>query len=157
MKKQLVTVEGSVITVAYPTIKKTVVLDVSKCSAEVREAMLMHGGSQKLGDAASGKSPTEKFDMATRIVESLYAGSWNLESREVDTTAIVVEAVSRIKKLKITKVQEVIDALSEDDAAEKVKDWRSNVKVKAEIAKIRAERAAVVAEESEEDADDIEV
>lgn len=155
MKKQIVKVEGSVITVEYPTIKKAVVLDVAKCSAEVREAMLMHGGGQKLGDAASGKSPAEKFEMATRIVESLYAGNWNLESREVDTTAIVVEAVSRIKKLKIAKVQEVIDALGEDEAAEKVKDWRSNAKVKAEIAKIRAERAAVAADEAEDD--DIEI
>lgn len=157
-KKQKITVTGSVVKVEYPTIRKSLSVDVSQLGDEVKFAALIHGVKQRLGDAESGQPPTLKYAMASRIVEAFGNGSWDLESRDVDTSAIVFEAVERIKGLKKGEVAATFEKndADEETIAGKVKEWRANAKVKAEIAKIRAERAAAAAEESDDD-DEIEL
>jgi hypothetical protein len=150
-KKQKVSRKGSVVTVEYPTIKKSVSLDVAKVPADMRELLLYHGAGQKLGDAASGGTPIEKFEMATRIIAGLYAGEWELKGTP-DTSGIILEAVSRIKKIPLAKLQKAAEA-----DPEKVKTWGANVGVKAEVAKIRAERAAALADEADEEELEIEI
>ncbi len=150
-KKQVVTMAGSVLTVAYPTIGKTFKTDTAKYTAALQQAALAHGWKQKFGDAASGKSPTEKYEMVQRIHAELLNGNWELTGT-VDHSAIIIEAVSRIKKLKLAEVEKAAAK-----APDKVKEWGTNASVKAEVAKIRAERAAKAAEESDDDTDSIEV
>jgi hypothetical protein len=145
VKKQKLSRKGSVVTVEYPTIKKSVTLDVAKVPAEMRELLLYHGAGQKLGDAASGGTPLEKFEMASRIVAGLYAGEWELKGTP-DTSGIILEAVSRIKKIPLVKLQKAAEA-----KPELVKDWGANVTVKAEVAKIRAERAEALADEADDE------
>ena len=149
MKKQQVSVVNGVLTVEYPTIGKSFKADLSQYSDAVRGFALIHGFKQKFGDAASGGTPAEKFQMVQRIHESLLNGEWELTATP-DHSTIVLEAICNLKKLKLDKVQKVA-------TPEKIKEWASNVRVKAEIARIRATRAAKVADEAEEDDVEIEL
>lgn len=153
-KKQKIEVVGTVITVSYPTIRKSLSRDVSKFEDAVKFEAMIHGFKQKYGDVESGGSPAEKFAMLTRVMESHDAGSWDLTTK-ADDGAIVIEAVTRIKGLEVEEVRAVVEKAGEA-GPEKLKEWRTNAKVKAEIAKIRAERAAAAAEEAE-DEDEIEL
>lgn len=146
-KKQKVSVKGMVGTVEYPTIGKTFSADISKYPEEMKTELLLHGWKQKFGDAESGGTPAEKYAMVQRIHENLLAGQWELTGTP-DLTPIVAEALSRIKKVKVDKILPILEK-----EPEKVKEYASNPKVKAEIAKIRAEKAAKAAE----GADDIDI
>lgn len=146
-KKQQVSKSGTIVSVHYPSIKKTVSIDYSILSPEMQLQAGLHGLGQKLGDAASGCSPEEKYQMASRIVAGLREGQWELTSTPVDLTPIICEAIARIQKVPLAKVQKA----AEKAGLETVKEWGSKQKVKAEILKIRAERAAKAAEEVEDD------
>ena len=148
-KKQVVTMAGSVLTVAYPTIGKKFVTDTAKYVAALQAAALAHGWKQKFGDAASGGTPAEKYEMVQRIHAGLVTGEWEL-SPVIDHSAIIIEAVSRIKKLTIAQVTKAAD---KREGA--VKEWGANAGVKAMVATIRAERATEAAEASDDDAEDI--
>jgi hypothetical protein len=149
MKKQRVYRKSNVVGVEYPTLGKAVECDLDRLSDPIKFLGLAHGIGQKLGDAASGKEPAEKFEMASRIVEALYNGDWELTGTR-DDTIIVVQAVSRIKGVDETKVHAKLEKLEEEKASEMIKEWRSHPKIKAEIAKIRAEQAQIAAENAEE-------
>lgn len=140
-KKQIVGVKGTVVSVTYPTIGKTAEVDYSALSKAMQLQAGLHGLKQKLGDAESGGSPAEKFAMVQRIIEGLKSDQWELTAT-IDMTPLILEAVSRIKKIPLKKLESV--------SPEKAKEWGGNLKVKAEIAKIRAEKAAKAAEEAEE-------
>ena len=144
-KKQRLSIVGTVLTVEYPSIGKKLVVDFSKYKPEIAACALAHGFKQKFGDAKSGKSAGEKFEEVKEIHASLLAGEWE-RTAAPDLTPIICEALARIKKVPLKKVEQTAQAAGE----EVVKGWGKDPKVRAEILKIRAERAAVEAEESEE-------
>jgi len=145
VKKQKVSVVGTVLTLEYPSIGKKFVVDFSKYSAEMQAHGLAHGFKQKYGDAESGGTAAEKFAEVQEIHAGLLAGEWERRG-ERDLTPIICEAVGRIKKIPLKKILQTAEK-----APEMVATWGSNIKVKAEILKIRAERAAKAAEDSDED------
>ena len=144
-KKQKVSMTGWTLTIEYPSIGKTFHADILKYPKEMQEELQKHGAKQKFGDAESGGTPVEKYAMVQRIHEGLLAGQWELTGTP-DMSGIVAEAVGRIKKVKPEKILAIFEKMPE-----KIKEFASNVKVKAEIAKIRAERAAKVADEAEDE------
>lgn len=146
-KVQTLAYEGDVLTITYPKINKKVVVDTSKLPHQ--SYACRHGWKQRFGDFESGdKTGAQKFDTVSKYVEHLKAGGdWNM-SGERDTTAIVVEALNRIDSKKYPKNKLLKVAEQNPDA---VKDWRANVRVRAMIAKIYAERAAKAAESEEEE------
>lgn len=143
-KKQKIGVNGTVLTVQYPTIGKQFSVDFAKYSDKMRAAAMVHGFKQKFGDAASGGTPEEKLAEVRAIHESLMNDEWE-RTGERDMTAVICEAVSRLKKIPLPKILKAAEV-----APDQVKEWRVNAKVKAEIAKIYAERAKKRAEEAEE-------
>lgn len=145
-KKQRVSVIGTVLTVEYPTISRKFVTDYSKYSAEMRVLAERHGFKQKYGDAASGGTAQEKYAEVQEIHASLLAGEWE-RTATVDLTPLICEAIARIQKKPLAKVT----AAAEKAGADKVKEWGANAKVKAEMLKIRAERAAKAAEADDEE------
>lgn len=145
MKKQRVSVVGTVLTVEYPTIGKKFTVDYSKYGQPVQVCALAHGYKQKFGDAASGGTPAEKLAEVNAIHASLLAGEWE-RTATVDLTPIICEAVARIKRVPLGKISKIAEGHEE-----MVKEWGSNAKVRAEILKIRAERASKIAEESDEE------
>lgn len=145
-KKQSVTFrEGKMLRVEYSTIGKSFEVDVSKYSPEIRALAMAHGFKQKFGDAASGGTPAEKFEEVQAIHASLLAGEWE-RTATVDLTPLICQAVSRIKKVTLARVE----AAAKKAGPDKVKEWGTDLNVKAEIAKIRAEKAAQAAEDAEE-------
>lgn len=152
MKKQIVKFTGDVLTVEYPTINKTLTVDCAKLPASIYIACdaSRHGMKQKLGDTKSGELPSEKYSQNLRVIDGLKEGRWNLEA-DRDDTPFVVEAVARVKGVSVAKLDKILDGLEEEKAAELVKEWRGNLKVKKAMADLRAERAAKAAEESTEE------
>jgi hypothetical protein len=143
-KKQKVAVVGWVLTAEYPTIGKKFSADISKYPQAMKDELCKHGAKQKFGDAESGGSPQDKYAMVQRIHEGLMQGNWELTSTP-DMSGIILEAVSRLKKIPVAKLEPIAAK-----NPEKVKEWGGNVKVKAEIARIRAERAQKAADEAED-------
>lgn len=150
LKKQKVSVSGRVISVAYPTLGKSLSLDCDRLNDEMQDFLMIHGGKQILGDSASGKPAVEKYEMAQRRIEALLAGDEKLTAQP-DTISIVAEAVSRIKGL----TKEVV-LTSVSIKPEIVKEWRENKQVKHMIRVIYEERAKAELE-AEEDSEEIEV
>lgn len=146
-KKQKVSVVGTIVTVAYPTIGKQVSIDLMVLSSEMQREAALHGLKQKLGDAESGGSPSEKYAMASRIVAGLREGQWELTATPVDMTPLICEAIANIKKIKV----EAVLKAAEKAGADEVKIWGQKPAVKAEILKIRAAKAAAAAEADEEE------
>lgn len=144
-KKQRVSFVDGVLTVEYPTIGKTFKVDTRKYVALIQACANAHGFKQKFGDAASGGTAQEKYAEVQAIHASLLAGEWE-RTAAPDLTPIICEAVARIKRVAYDKVLKIADGNEET-----VKTWGSNPKVKAEILKIRSERAAKVAAESTEE------
>lgn len=152
MKKQKLAFVGDVLTVDYPSIGKTIIVDCSTLPSSIYIACdaSRHGMKQKLGDVESGKTPMEKYTQCLKVIESLKAGEWDLTANR-DDTPFVLEAVARVKGIKIEKLEKIIDGLDEEKAMELVREWRGNLKVKNAMAQIRAEKAAKAAEESTEE------
>ena len=140
MKKQKVAVVGTILTIDYPSINKRFTVDYAKYMASVQSDAMAHGFKQKFGDAKSGESAAEKFEMVKRIHENLLTGQWELTATP-DHSGIIIEAVCNLKKWKEKEVRKTLEA-----NPDKLKEFGTNVKVKAEIARIRAERAAAAAE-----------
>jgi hypothetical protein len=154
-KKQRITVDGTVLKVEYPTIRKTVTVDVSRFSEEVRHEAMLHGFKQKYGDVESGGTAAEKYDMLQRVIAAHESGNWDVTVGTRDDSGIIIEAVARRFDYTVEQVQKALEAAEDREA--KLKEWRSNAKVKATIAEIRAERAAKAAEEAEDDDIDLDV
>lgn len=145
-KKQSVTFrDGKILRVEYPTIGKVFETDVSKYDPHIIALAMAHGFKQKFGDAASGGTPAEKFEEVQAIHASLLAGEWE-RTATVDLTPLICQAVSRIKRVTLAKVE----AAAKKAGPDKVKEWGTDLKVKAEIAKIRAEKAQEAAADAEE-------
>lgn len=156
-RKQKITHVGPLYAIEYPTIRKMLKFDVSKFSAEVREEAMYHGFDQKYGDAKSGGTPQEKYEMTQRILAAHEAGSWNVEDRVFDLT-LILSAVARVKEISHKQATDALAKFgSDEEQIAKAKEWAQNKKVKAEIAAIRAERLAEAAEESDDDELEIEV
>lgn len=153
-KKQRVTVVDGVLTCEYPTIGKKFVRKLADYPKEIYVPCLAsdHGIKQKFGDAASGQGAAEKFAEVQAIDASLMAGEWE-RTANVDLTPLICEAIARLQKKDLKKVLKA----AEKAGAEKVKEWGSKPKVKAEILQIRAERAAKAADDADEEEIDIEV
>lgn len=145
-KKQRVSMVGTMLTVEYPTIGKKFSVDTAKYPDAIQTCAKAHGYKQKFGDAASGGSPAEKYAEVQKIHETLMSGEWE-RTATPDLTPIICEALARIKRVPLAKVEKA----AEEAGEEQVKAWGTNPKVKAEILKIRAERAAKVAAESDDD------
>lgn len=134
--------------------------DLNKVSQEVRDQLALHGASQKIGDSYAGVKGNfaEGVANAKDVVEQLYAGVWRA-SREDDARPRLAELAAAIARIKSVPLESATAAV-EKGTDEQRKTWRSNAKVKAVIAQIRAEKAAEAlqaAEASGEQALDITV
>lgn len=140
---------GTLLSLDFQVIGKKLAVDVSKFKPEVRAHAEIHGWLQRFGDLESGdKTGSLKYAACKELAEHLTAGgSWDMP-REVDTTAIVIEAVNRVnpKKYPVEMLQKAAEKKPEQVGA-----WRQNPEVKAMIAKIRSERATAAAKEAEKE------
>ena len=123
-------------------------LKIVACIDDIPESLhpmlMLHGLKQKIGDASASFSKTSDYSGAftamQSVVDNLMNGLWNAKGS--NGTGDLVQAVANLKKIQIEDAQEAVDALDEDQ----MKVVLSKPAIKAEIAKIKAERAAKVAE-----------
>jgi len=146
---------GTVLALDFQGIGKKLSVDVAGFKPELRAQAERHGWLQRFGDLESGdKVGSAKYAACKELAEHLKAGgSWDMP-RDVDTTAIVIEAVNRTNPKKYPV--ELLTKAAERKP-EQVADWRANAEVKAMIAKIRSERAALAAKEAEKEEIEIEM
>lgn len=99
---------------------------------------MLHGISQKIGDAAAGfaaaKDHKGAFGAMQTVLDNLLAGVWKMKGERSD----LAESLVRLKMAEdVEAATEMIRALNETD----LKAVANHPQVKAEVAKIRAERA----------------
>lgn len=145
-KKQKVTVVGSVLRIEYAPINKVFERDLRQLPESVYKPCdaADHGIMQKFGDAKSGESSLDKWEEVHEIWDSLKAGAWK-RTGERDPLPIILEAIAKIKRVPLKKVQEA----AEVDRAQFLEAGKSK-KVKAVIAQIRADRLKAEAEEEDD-------
>jgi hypothetical protein len=128
-------------------------------SPDIQLHLALHGISQKLGDAYSSSKGVvaDAKGMFTEALKQLVAGDWRAARGEGDSkprTGELAEAISRIKGIDITDVVKSLESATDEQR----KTLRSNERVKATIAVIRAEKAqARLAKLESEGADGLDI
>lgn len=109
--------------------------------AEIQKLLMLHGASQKIGDSYAGakKNYDEAIKSAKDVIEQLTAGSWKASRDDEARPRLgeLAEAISRIKGTDLEKTKLAVEKATDDQR----KTWRTNNKVKAVIAQMRAEKA----------------
>ena len=120
-----------------------VVAKVSEYNEETRERLMLHGLSQKIGDAAAGFSKARDFHGAfaamQQVEDNLRAGLW--ASRGGNGGSDLIAALCKINGCDEETARTAVDSASE----EQYKALLAHPIVKKEIAAIKAARAKEVA------------
>lgn len=122
--------------------KEPIAVRLEDFSPEVQLHFALHGMSQKFGDSYSSAKGDVEVAMKSfnATLEQLKAGDWRAARGEGDAkprTTELAAALARIKGIDVAEVAKALDAMPE----EKRKELRSNDRVKATIAVLRAEKA----------------
>lgn len=136
-------------------------LGVDALSEEQKFNLMMHGLLQKVGDSyASAKGDyTIGVAAAQKVCDQLLADMWTASRASAGEGAPksgeLAQAIANLKKLDLIAVTTAVNAASDDQR----KAWRKNPAIAAEIARIRAEKAAARAAKAEatSDLDDIQL
>lgn len=144
IKKQAIKIVGTIVSIIYPTLGKEVNVDTRDLTEGVCERLMLHGLGQKLGDAASGKDPEEKYEMASRIKEALLDGKWNLDA-DRDNTAAIVSAVAELLGVTDGEVYAALDA-----NPDKITEWKNSGKVKVKMSEMRTRKLEAAAADADE-------
>lgn len=137
---------------------KKLVCESERIPEATRLQLMLHGISQKVGDSFAGVKGNyaEGIQNAQDTIDQLYAGVWKA-AREDDARprlAELAEAIARIKGVPLESATKAVEAGTDEQR----KTWRSNAKVKATIAQIRAEKAAAALEQAQKDGEkDLEI
>jgi hypothetical protein len=119
----------------------TLEFDLSKCNDEIRRLLAGHGAKQKIADSYAGVKGDYALGVsnAQDVMNTLYGGDWAQEREGGGPRlAELAEAISRIKGVDIEVCKKVVEAATPEERT----SWRSNLTVKNEVAKMRAEKAA---------------
>lgn len=114
--------------------------DTNKVNDETKLDLRCHGASQKIGDSFAGVKGNyaEGVANAQAVMDQLYAGEWTADREGgAPRLAELAEAIARIKGTDLEKTKAAVEKATDDQR----KTWRSNAKVKATIAALRAEKA----------------
>lgn len=137
--------KGSIVTVKFGN-GEQLTLDVSTLDEGIQNELMLHGALQKIGDSYAGAAGDYAFAIANakKVINNLVSGQWKA-AREGGTaaprTGELAEAVARIKGMEVADAQALVDGLSDEQR----KAVRGKDAVKAEIAKIRYEKAVAKA------------
>ncbi len=139
-----ITTEGATITFKNG---ESLAVRFADLSDTIREKLLQHGLSQKLGDASAGCETVEEAIAETkRVIERLIAGDWRSvrEATAGPRVGLLVEALVRITGKGTEECRDVVDGIDDD----KRKALRAHPQIRAAMADIRAERERAKAGEA---------
>lgn len=129
----------------------TVSLDVNELSADQQFNLMMHGLMQKCGDSYASAKGDFALGVASvqKVCDQLLNDQW-VASRASGgegkpRSSELALALANIKKLDIAAVTAAVDAATDEQR----KAWRKHPAIAAEIARMRAEKAAARAKAAE--------
>lgn len=133
-----------------------VVVKLGDFSEEMQLQFALYGISQKLGDSYSGSKgdSAKAYELFNGTLAELSAGNWRASRGEGEAkprTTELAEAIARIQSRPLADVTAALAAASDDQR----KTLRSNERVKATIAVIRAEKAQARMEKLGEEVEDL--
>lgn len=77
VKKLSKVIEGNVLTIAESVTGAKLVFDADKLPAAIKANLMPYGLSQKLGDAAAGRSGQDAVDAINKVWDGLMKGDWS--------------------------------------------------------------------------------
>lgn len=117
---------------------------------EIKEALLFHGAKQKITDAAAGAETTqEAFRKMQNVADRLASGLWDARGQDPGIASDLAAALAAVKGITVNDAAERLAKL--DD--ERLKGIKNNPLIKAELLRIKAERAAKLAAASDDELD----
>jgi len=75
-KKLSKVIEGNILTITEAITGTKLVFDADKLPANIKANLMPYGLSQKLGDAAAGRSGQDAVDAINKVWEGLMKGDW---------------------------------------------------------------------------------
>jgi hypothetical protein len=135
-----------------------VMVNASDLSEDIRNNLMMHGLMQKIGDSyASARGDfTIGVAAAEKVIQQLMDGQWTASRASGESKPKIgelVTALANLKGLDATVVATAVEKATDDQR----KAWRKHPAIAAEIAKIRAEKAAARAKAAVAEGGDIEL
>jgi hypothetical protein len=117
--------------------KQTFELKFSEIHADVIKPLVLRGASDKTRDKHAGaKTEAEIIEAIKESFDNLRDGVFNARA---GGQTILAEALARIKKIDVVQAKAAIAKLDDEQLA----SLNAHAGIKAEVAKIRSERAAV--------------
>lgn len=104
-KKLSKVVEGTVLTITEGSTNTILKYDAKAYTPEIKEKLMMHGLSQKLGDAAAGKEGKEALEAIKKVAEGIAKGDFTIR----------VPAAEKITKKGILDLYNAMPAGKEKD------------------------------------------
>ena len=138
--KKTVDAEQRTVTFEFPDGGRFVA-ELDKMNDYMRTRLALHGIAQKLGDTYAGEVESPEAEVRG-MFEELVAGEWSQRRPGEPRLGLIIEALSRMEDVTIDEAKEFWDTLSDEEK----KTLRGDATVKAEVAKIAAERATKAAE-----------
>jgi hypothetical protein len=140
--------EAGTITFTFAT-GEVEVVDVSKFSGEIQKQLLLHGGSQKLGDSYSGEDADKCHTIFMGVLKNLTDGNWSARSGGGGAPRIsqLAEALSRAVDQTVEACVEKLSAM--DDETKKA--VRGHPAVQSALAEIKLEKATADAAKLKEE------
>lgn len=158
MTTSTITINGLLTVTKGPRDKSwtaSVAVDWTQVPEKLWPELLAHGMKQKIADAASGaKDATEAYAAMFKALDAVYAGDWSSRGAGEGLSDVRSVAVYRLYVATMDSDTRKRFNKAFDSQAAKVRKALENVAaftaevIDAEVAKIEAERAAKVAEET---------
>lgn len=130
---------------------EAVTVDPRTLSVEIKDKLLSHGLSQKLGDSYAGvTSPTEARARVAQVVKGLAEGVWTTRTPGEPRTNMLVEALAELRNTTVDVMRDFVAALGkkedgsidEEKADEIKKSLRGHPEVKAKMSELKAKKDA---------------
>lgn len=135
------------------------ILDTNALAADMQMRLRVHGALQKIGDSYAGVkgNVAEAKQNVEDMISQLTSGAWKGERGDAGPRlGELAEAIAEIKGAPLEAVKAAVEKAAKE-SPEQVKAWRTNAKVKATIAAIRARNAQKELEAAGEQSLDINV
>lgn len=121
-----------------------VTLDTNALSEEQKFHLMMHGTLQKIGDSYASAKGDYTFGVAAaqKVCDQLLADQWTASRASSGEGAPKIgelsQAIANLKSMDVKAVSEAVSKATDEQR----KAWRKNAAIAAEIARMRAEKAA---------------
>lgn len=128
--------------------------DINELSETQKFNLMMHGLMQKIGDsyASCGGEHTLAIAAAQKTWDNLLSDQWTASRASAGEgkprSGELAQALANVKKLDLAAVSSVVEKATDEQR----KAWRKHPAIAAEIARIRAAKAAERAAKAQEEA-----